>query len=119
MQKIEAIIRPFKLDEVKGILAAMGISGAAVTEVKVQGKQKGHREAQREAAYSPDFYPMMRLEVVVTDEQKDEALASILRITRTGGLGDGKIFVSPLDEAIRIRNEESGVNAVCPATLNS
>jgi nitrogen regulatory protein P-II 1 len=112
MKKIEAIIRPFKLEEVMGILTAMGINGATITEVRVQGKQHGQRDAERGPTYSLDFYPMIQLEVVVTDDQKAEAVASILRVTKTGNAGDGKIFISPLDEAIRISTDEHDVNAV-------
>ena len=112
MEKIEAIFKPYKLDEVKGILTGMGIHGATVTEVRVHGSQKSHREIYRGAGYGVEFLPMIKLEVVVADQQKGDAIAAILRVAKTGKLGDGKIFVLPIDEAIRIRTEEHGVNAV-------
>jgi len=107
MEMIEAIIKPFKLDEVKGVLTAMGIHGATVTEVRGLGRHKGNREVYRGSAY-----PMIKLEIVVPDEQKSSAIAAILNAAKSGRAGDGKIFVLPIDEAIRIRTEEHGVSAV-------
>jgi nitrogen regulatory protein PII len=112
MEMIEAIIKPFKLDEVKGILTAMGIHGATVTEVRGHGRQKGNRQVYRGSTYSEDFHPMIKLEVVVPDDQKAAAIAAILGAAKSGRNGDGKIFVLPIDEAIRIRTEEHGVAAV-------
>jgi len=112
MEMIEAIIKPFKLDEVKGVLTAMGIHGATVTEVRGLGRHKGNREVYRGSAYSMDFHPMIKLEIVVPDEQKSSAIAAILNAAKSGRAGDGKIFVLPIDEAIRIRTEEHGVSAV-------
>ena len=112
MEMIEAIIKPFKLDEVKGVLTAMGIHGATVTEVRGLGRHKGNREVYRGSTYSHDFHPMIKLEVVVPDEQKAGAIAAILGAAKSGKAGDGKIFVLPIDQAVRIRTEEHGVNAV-------
>ena len=112
MEMIEAIIKPFKLDEVKGVLTAMGIHGATVTEVRGHGRRKGNREVYRGSTYTADFHPMIKLEVVVPDEQKSVAIAAILSVAKSGKAGDGKIFVLPIDEAIRIRTEEHGVGAV-------
>jgi nitrogen regulatory protein P-II 1 len=112
MEMIEAIIKPFKMHEVKEILTTMGIHGATVTEVKLHAKRKGHREVPRGSTFLPEFLPMIKLELVVTDEQKADAIAAIIRAAKTGKTGDGKIFVLPIDEAIRIRTEENGVNAV-------
>lgn len=112
MEMIEAIIKPFKLDEVKGVLTAMGIHGATVTEVRGHGRHKGNREVYRGSSYSADFHPMIKLEVVVPDEQKSSAVAAILSAAKSGRSGDGKIFILPIEEAIRIRTEEHGVSAV-------
>jgi nitrogen regulatory protein PII len=112
MEKIEAIIKPFKMDEVKENLTAIGINGATITEVRVQGSQKRKPEDYRGSTYWFDFHPMIKLEVVVADQQKGDAIAAILRVAKTGKPGNGKIFVLPIDEAIRIRTEEHGVNAV-------
>jgi nitrogen regulatory protein PII len=109
---IEAIIKPFKMDEVKEILTAMGIHGATVTEVRGHGRQIGTREVFRGSAYGMEFLPMIKLEVAVADEQKADALAAILRVAKTGKAGDGRIFVLPIDDVIRIRTEEHGANAV-------
>jgi nitrogen regulatory protein PII len=112
MEMIEAIIKPFKMDEVKEILTAMGIHGATVTEVRGHGRQIGTREVFRGSAYGMEFLPMIKLEVAVADEQKADALAAILRVAKTGKAGDGRIFVLPIDDVIRIRTEEHGANAV-------
>ena len=112
MRKVEAIIKPFKLDEVKEALHGVGIQGMTVTEVKGFGRQKGHTELYRGAEYVVDFLPKIKLEIVVTDELADKAVQAIVEAANTGRIGDGKIFVLPLDEAIRIRTGERGSNAV-------
>ena len=112
MKKIEAIIKPFKLDETKDALSGLGISGMTVTEVKGFGRQKGHTEIYRGSEYTVDFLPKIKLEVVVDDGETDSAVEAILKAAKTGKIGDGKVFVSPIDQAIRIRTEEKGVNAV-------
>ena len=112
MKKIEAIIKPFKLDEVKTALHGVGIQGLTVTEVKGFGRQKGHTEIYRGAEYVVDFLPKMRIELVLPDERVDEAVAAIVKTARTGKIGDGKIFILPVEEAIRIRTEERGEQAV-------
>jgi nitrogen regulatory protein P-II 1 len=112
MKKIEAIIKPFKLDEVKEALHEVGIQGMTVAEVKGFGRQKGHTEVYRGAEYTVDFLPKLKLELVLSDQQVDAAIAAILKGAKTGKIGDGKIFVSDLQEAIRIRTEERGDDAV-------
>jgi nitrogen regulatory protein PII len=112
MKKIEAIIKPFKLEEVKDALGEIGIEGMTVSEVKGFGRQKGHTEIYRGSEYTVDFLPKIKLEVVVTDELLDQAVATILKSARTGKIGDGKVFVSPIEEAVRIRTEEKGEAAV-------
>ena len=112
MKKIEAIIKPFKLDEVKEALQEAGIQGITVTEVKGHGRQKGHTELYRGAEYVVDFLPKLKLEVAVADERASEAVDAIVRAARTGRIGDGKIFVSPLDDVIRIRTGETGPEAL-------
>ena len=112
MRKIEAIIKPFKLDEVKEALQGVGIQGMTVTEVKGFGRQKGHTELYRGAEYVVDFLPKIKIEIVVTDELADKAVQAIVEAANTGRIGDGKIFVLPLEEAIRIRTGERGSNAV-------
>jgi nitrogen regulatory protein P-II 1 len=112
MKKIDAIIKPFKLDEVKDALAGVGVQGLTVSEVKGFGRQKGHTEIYRGSEYTVDFLPKVRIEVVVTDSLKQQALEAIVRAARTGKIGDGKIFVSNVESAIRIRTEESGEEAV-------
>lgn len=112
MKKIEAIIKPFKLDEVKEALHEVGIQGMTVAEVKGFGRQKGHTEVYRGAEYTVDFLPKLKLELVLSDQQVDAAIAAILKGAKTGKIGDGKIFVSELQEAIRIRTEERGDAAV-------
>ncbi len=112
MQKIEAIIKPFKLDEVKEALHGIGIQGLTVTEVKGFGRQKGHTELYRGAEYVVDFLPKIKIEVAVGDDLCDKAVQAIVESANTGRIGDGKIFVLPLEEAIRIRTGERGGDAV-------
>ena len=112
MKKIEAIIKPFKLEEVKDALGQIGIQGMTVAEVKGFGRQKGHTEIYRGSEYTVDFLPKIKVETVVADNQADAAVAAILKAAKTGKIGDGKIFVSTIDEAIRIRTDEKGEQAV-------
>jgi nitrogen regulatory protein P-II 1 len=112
MKKIEAIIKPFKLEEVKDALGEIGIEGMTVSEVKGFGRQKGHTEIYRGSEYTVDFLPKIKLEVVVVDEQVDQAVATIIKAAKTGKIGDGKIFVSAMEEVVRIRTEEKGSSAV-------
>ena len=112
MKKVEAIIKPFKLDEVKDALHGIGIQGLTVTEVKGFGRQKGHTELYRGAEYVVDFLPKIKLEIVVTDELVDKVIQAIVESANTGRIGDGKIFVLPLEEAIRIRTGDRGPEAV-------
>ena len=112
MKKIEAIIKPFKLEEVKDALADLGLEGMTVSEVKGFGRQKGHTELYRGAEYVVDFLPKVKLEIVVADEQLDAAIEAIKTAAQTGRIGDGKIFVSDISEAIRIRTGETGNEAI-------
>ena len=112
MKKIEAIIKPFKLDEVKEALQDVGIQGITVTEAKGFGRQKGHTELYRGAEYVVDFLPKVKLEVVLEDQLVERAVEAIEQAARTGRIGDGKIFVSAIEEAIRIRTGEAGAEAV-------
>ncbi len=112
MKKIEAIIKPFKLEEVKDALGDIGIEGMTVSEVKGFGRQKGHTEIYRGSEYTVDFLPKIKLELVVPDAKAPEAVAAIVKTAKTGKIGDGKIFVSVVEEAIRIRTEEKGEGAV-------
>ena len=112
MKKIEAIIKPFKLDEVKESLSAIGVQGLTVTEVKGFGRQKGHTELYRGAEYVVDFLPKVKLEIIVHDEQVAEVVETIEKSAKTGRIGDGKIFVLPIDEIIRIRTGERGSAAI-------
>jgi len=112
MKKIEAIIKPFKLEEVKDALGEMGIEGMTVSEVKGFGRQKGHTEIYRGSEYTVDFLPKIKLEIVLTDAQADAAVATIVKAARTGKIGDGKVFVSSVEQAVRIRTEEKGESAV-------
>jgi nitrogen regulatory protein P-II 1 len=112
MKKIEAIIKPFKLEEVKDALGEIGIEGMTVSEVKGFGRQKGHTEIYRGSEYTVDFLPKIKLELVVADNQVEPAVAAIIKAAKTGKIGDGKVFVSKVDEAIRIRTEEKGEAAV-------
>jgi nitrogen regulatory protein PII len=112
MKKIEAIIKPFKLEEVKDALAEVGIEGMTVVEVKGFGRQKGHTEIYRGAEYTVDFLPKIKLETVVTDGQVEAAVAAIVKAAKTGKIGDGKVFVSNIEQAVRIRTEERDDAAV-------
>ncbi|MBG1231454.1 P-II family nitrogen regulator [Aestuariivirga litoralis] len=112
MKKIEAIIKPFKLDEVKEALQGVGIQGITVTEAKGFGRQKGHTELYRGAEYVVDFLPKVKLEIVVSDELVAKAIEAIQAAARTGRIGDGKIFISTVEQAIRIRTGESGTDAL-------
>jgi len=112
MKKIEAIIKPFKLDEVREALSEIGVTGLTVTEVKGFGRQKGHTELYRGAEYVVDFLPKVRLEVVVADSLLDRAMEAIIVAARTGKIGDGKIFVSAVEQVVRIRTGESGEAAI-------
>ena len=112
MKKIEAIIKPFKLEEVKEALADVGVQGMTVTEVKGFGRQKGHTEIYRGSEYTVDFLPKIKIEVVLPDNLVESATAAILKAAKTGKIGDGKIFVSPVEDAVRIRTEEKGDKAV-------
>jgi len=112
MKKIEAIIKPFKLDEVKEALQEVGIQGLSVVEVKGFGRQKGHTELYRGAEYVVDFLPKVKIEVVLSDEQADAAIEAIIGAAKTDKIGDGKIFVSTIDQAIRIRTGETGDDAI-------
>jgi nitrogen regulatory protein P-II 1 len=112
MKKIEAIIKPFKLEEVKDALGEIGVEGMTVTEVKGFGRQKGHTEIYRGSEYTVDFLPKIKLEVVIGDDQLDNAVATIVKSAKTGKIGDGKIFISSVEEAVRIRTEEKGEAAV-------
>ena len=112
MKQIIAIIKPFKLDEVREALAEVGVSGLTVTEVKGFGRQKGHTELYRGAEYVVDFLPKIRIDVVVPASMVDEAIETIIKAARTGKIGDGKIFVTPVEQAVRIRTGESGAEAL-------
>jgi nitrogen regulatory protein P-II 1 len=112
MKRITAIIKPFKLDEVREAMAAVGISGLTVTEVKGFGRQKGHTELYRGAEYAVDFLPKVKIEVIVTDDAAQRTIDSIVGAARTGKIGDGKIFVTNVDGVVRIRTGETGADAV-------
>ncbi len=112
MRKIEAIIKPFKLDEVKEALHGIGIQGMTVTEVKGFGRQKGHTELDRGAEYVVDFLPKIKIEIALSDDMVDKAVQAIVEAANTGRIGDGKIFVLPVEEAVRIRTGERGSEAV-------
>ena len=112
MKKIEAIIKPFKLDDVREALHEIGITGMTVTEVKGFGRQKGHTELYRGAEYVVDFLPKVKLELVVKEDQLESCIESISKAARTGKIGDGKIFVYPVEQVIRIRTGESGTDAI-------
>ncbi|MBI5331278.1 MAG: P-II family nitrogen regulator [Betaproteobacteria bacterium] len=112
MKKIECIIKPFKLDEVREALSAIGVTGLTVTEVKGFGRQKGHTELYRGAEYVVDFLPKVKIELVVADSMVDAALDTVVKAARTGKIGDGKIFVTPVEQVVRIRTGESGEAAV-------
>ena len=112
MKKIEAIIKPFKLDEVKEALQEVGVQGITVTEAKGFGRQKGHTELYRGAEYVVDFLPKVKIEIVVDDVQVERAVEAIQKAAHTGKIGDGKIFVTPVEQAMRIRTGETGSNAL-------
>jgi nitrogen regulatory protein P-II 1 len=112
MKKVEAIIKPFKLDEVKESLSGIGVQGLTVSEVKGFGRQKGHTELYRGAEYVVDFLPKVKLEIIVRDEHVVEVVETIEKAAKTGRIGDGKIFVLPIDEVIRIRTGERGSDAI-------
>ena len=112
MKKIEAIIKPFKLEEVKDALGELQIEGMTVTEVKGFGRQKGHTEIYRGSEYTVDFLPKIKIELVIADASVEPAVAAICRVAKTGKIGDGKVFVSNVEEAIRIRTDEKGEKAV-------
>jgi nitrogen regulatory protein P-II 1 len=112
MKKIEAIIKPFKLDEVKQRLTSAGITGMTISEVKGFGRQKGHTELYRGAEYTVDFLPKVKIEVVLGDESVEGAIEAIRKAAQTGRIGDGKIFVSNVEEVVRIRTGETGIDAI-------
>ncbi len=112
MKKIEAIIKPFKLDDVKEALSEIGIYGMTVTEVNGYGRQKGHKEIYRGAEYVVDFVPKIKLEIVVVDDRLEEAVDTIRSAANSGKIGDGKIFILPVEQAIRVRTGESGDDAI-------
>ena len=112
MKKIEAIIKPFKLDEVKESLSSVGVQGLTVSEVKGFGRQKGHTESYRGAEYVVDFLPKVKLEVIVKDEMVSQVVDAISKAARTGRIGDGKVFVLPIDEVVRIRTGDRGPEAI-------
>ena len=112
MKKIEAIIQPFKMDPVKEALKSIGIDGMTITEVRGHGRQKGHTEIYRGREYTVDLLPKIKLEMVLPDTLVNRAVETILKTAKTGKIGDGKIFLSRVEEAIRIRNEERGENAL-------
>ena len=112
MKKIEAIIKPFKLEEVKDALAEIGVEGMTVTEVKGFGRQKGHTEIYRGSEYTVDFLPKVKLEIVLADDVVDKAVAAIVGAAKTGKIGDGKVFIVTVEQAVRIRTEEVGDKAV-------
>ena len=112
MKKIEAIIKPFKMEDVKDALAEVGIEGMTVSEVKGFGRQKGHTEIYRGSEYTVDFLPKVKFEIVLDDANVQTAVNAIIKAARTGKIGDGKVFVLPIEEAIRIRTEERGAAAI-------
>ena len=112
MKKIEAIIKPFKLDEVREALSEVGITGLTVTEVKGFGRQKGHTELYRGAEYVVDFLPKIKIEIVVNSDNADAAIEAIIKAARTGKIGDGKIFVTPVEQIVRIRTGETDESAI-------
>ena len=112
MKKIEAIVKPFKLDEVREALSEIGVTGLTVTEVKGFGRQKGHTELYRGAEYVVDFLPKVKIEVILADGMVDSAIEAIVKAARTGKIGDGKIFVTSVEQVVRIRTGESGESAV-------
>ena len=118
MKKVEAVLKPFKLDEVREALSDIGVTGLTVTEVKGFGRQKGHTELYRGAEYVVDFLPKVKVEVVIADTLVERAIDAIIKAARTGKIGDGKIFVTNVEQAVRIRTGESGEAAVCRSCPN-
>jgi nitrogen regulatory protein P-II 1 len=112
MKKIEAIIKPFKLEDVKEALSTLGVQGMTVSEVKGFGRQKGHTEIYRGSEYTVDFLPKIKIEIVLPDGQVAAAVEAIVKAAKTGKIGDGKVFVSPIENAVRIRTDETGEQAV-------
>jgi len=112
MKKIEAIIRPFKIDDVREALVEIGIKGMTITEVKGYGRQKGHTEMYRGSEYQIDFLPKMKIEIIAPDDSIDKIVETIIKSAKTGQVGDGKIFVYPVEDVIRVRTEESGEAAL-------
>ncbi len=112
MKKIEAIIKPFKLDEVKEALRDIGIKGMTITEVKGYGRQKGHKEVYRGAEYTVDFVSKIKVEIIVDQSMVDQVIEKIIHAARTGKIGDGKIFVLPVEDVIRVRTGEKGIDAI-------
>ena len=112
MKKIEAIIKPFKLDEVREALSAVGVTGLTITEVKGFGRQKGHTELYRGAEYVVDFLPKVKIEIIVSEDTLTLAIDAIVKAAHTGKIGDGKIFVLPIEQVVRIRTGETGENAI-------
>jgi nitrogen regulatory protein P-II 1 len=112
MKKIEAIIRPFKLDDVREALSEIGVRGMTLTEVKGYGRQKGHTELYRGSEYKIDFLPKIKIEIIAADAMVESIVSTIVKASKTGQVGDGKIFVSPVDDVIRVRTEESGEDAI-------
>ncbi len=112
MKKIEAIVKPFKMEDVKDALAEIGVEGMTVSEVKGFGRQKGHTEIYRGSEYTVDFLPKVKFEIVLTDDRAQRAVEVISRAARTGKIGDGKVFVSQVEQAIRIRTDERGAEAI-------
>ena len=112
MKKIEAILKPFKLDDVKEALSGIGIYGMTVTEVNGYGRQKGHKEIYRGAEYVVDFVPKIKVEIVVSDDRADETVETVRNAAKSGKIGDGKIFVSPVEQVIRVRTGETGTDAL-------
>jgi nitrogen regulatory protein P-II 1 len=112
MKKIEAIIRPFKIDDVREALNEIGVHGMTLTEVKGYGRQKGHTELYRGAEYQIDFLPKIKVEIVASDSQVDKIVDTIIKAAKTGQVGDGKIFVLPVEDVVRVRTEESGEEAI-------
>ncbi len=112
MKKVEAIIRPFRIDDVREALAEIGIKGMTLTEVKGYGRQKGHTELYRGSEYQIDFLPKIKLEVIVADSAAEKVIDTIMKAARTGQVGDGKIFVYPVDDVVRVRTGESGEDAL-------
>jgi nitrogen regulatory protein PII len=112
MKKIEAIIKPFKLEDVKDALSTLGVEGMTVLEVKGFGRQKGHTEIYRGSEYTVDFLPKIKIEVVLADQMVNPAVEAIIKAAKTGKIGDGKVFVTPIENAVRIRTEETGEQAV-------